>query len=58
MKKHYFLAHDVSLPSGGTLRDCRLSRRIARLGTLRKVAKRIQRRVPDTFTVEVRQRLR
>lgn len=53
MTKHYFVAHDVALPSGGMLRDCRLSRRIASLGTLRRVAKRIKRRMPEAFVVEV-----
>lgn len=51
----YYVAHDVVLPSGGRLCDVMLSREIKRVGVLRRVYKRIQRRVPKAFMVESRQ---
>lgn len=51
----YYVAHDVSLPSGGRLCDVMLSREIKRIGVLRRVYKRVQRRVPQAVMVHAMQ---
>lgn len=51
----YFVARDLTLPSGQTLRHDRLSRPIKRLDILQRVNKRIRRDCPAAFMVEVRQ---
>ncbi|MBK5204068.1 MAG: hypothetical protein JJD98_01260 [Polaromonas sp.] len=54
MKTHYFVAVDTKLPNGGTLIHNRRSRRIERVGTLRRVLKRVRRSIPHAFAIEVR----
>lgn len=48
----FLVARDVRLGDGKMLRDVPCSRPIHRLGTLRRVMKRVQRRLPDAFAVE------
>lgn len=52
MKTDYFVAQDKVLQNGQTVRDVPCSRPIHRLGILRRVMKRVQRRLPDAFAVE------
>lgn len=53
MKHFYFVACDTQLPNGGTLLDDRRSRRIERVGILRRVLKRVRRNIPQAFYVQV-----
>ena len=53
MKQYYFVAADIKLPDGGNLRDDTRSRHIERLGTMRRVLKRVRREVPNAYGVRV-----
>lgn len=55
MKQYYFIAVDVKLPNGSTLRDDTRSRHIERLGIMRRVLKRVRREVPNAYGVRVSQ---
>jgi hypothetical protein len=55
MKQYYFIAVDVKLLNGGTLRDDTRSRNIERLGIMRRVLKRVRRAVPNAYGVRVTQ---
>lgn len=53
MKQYYFIAVDIKFPDGSTRRDYTRSRHIERLGTMRRVLKRVRREVPHAYGVQV-----
>lgn len=52
--RFFCVAVDTKLPNGGTLIHDRRSRPIHRASIMRRVLKRIRRRLPDAYGLEIR----